>query len=538
MTASGNTQHFDAIVVGAGFAGLYQLHRLRGMGLRCRVLEAGDGVGGTWFWNRYPGARCDVESFDYSYSFSPELEQEWSWSEHYASQPEILRYLNHVADRFDLRRDIQLGTRVEKAVFDEGCDAWSLTTTAGERFECRYLVMATGSLSKPQKPEFAGLDEFRGDWHHSADWPVQGVDFEGKRVGLIGTGSSGVQMVPVIAQQARHLTVFQRTANFSVPAQNAQVGESQQREVKRTYRERRAFARRSLTGQYLPANRQSALEVSPEARETEFETRWGSAGGGFRMLRAFSDLMVDAQANAYAADFVRAKIRAAVSDPAKAVVLSPKDDLPMGAKRLCVDTGYYEAFNRSNVTLVDASAHPIERITPTGLRAGGVEHEIDVLVFATGFDALTGALLAIDIRGRGGRTLRQAWAQGPMTYLGLMTHGFPNMFIVAGPGSPSVLSNMVHSIETHVDWISDCVASMQSSRRCRIEAAEAAQGKWVAQVNEMADRTLYPRGRSWYLGANVPGKPRVFMPYVAGVPAYRQCIEEVAAQGYVGFELS
>ncbi|MGI4814740.1 MAG: flavin-containing monooxygenase [Janthinobacterium lividum] len=526
---------FDAIIVGAGFGGLYQLHRLRRSGLKARLLEAGDGVGGTWFWNRYPGARCDIESFDYSYSFDDALQQDWKWSERYASQPEILRYINYVADRYDLRRDLQLNTRVAQATFDETATRWNVVTTDGERFDAQFLIMATGCLSIPQTPKITGLESFKGDWYHSAYWPKEGVDFTGKRVGLIGTGSSGVQMTPIIAAEADHLTVFQRTANYSVPAQNEPVSEEFERQVKTHYAERRALGREATTGQYLSANEKSALEVSDEARQAEFEYRWASAGGGFRMLRAFNDLLSNKTSNAYARDFVISKIHEVVEDPAVADLLSPKDDLPFGTKRLCVDTNYYQTFNRSNVLLVDVKKAPILEITPTGLRTTEAEYQLDMIVFATGFDAMTGALLAVDIRGVGGRSLRDIWQHGPRTYLGLAVAGFPNLFTMTGPGSPSVLSNMVYSVEMHSDWIAECIERMRSQGQTRIEADLAAQDKWVEHVNEVADRTLYPIGNSWYVGANVPGKPRVFMPYVAGVPVYRRIIEKIAADDYEGF---
>ena len=533
--SNSTTRQVDLVIVGAGFAGLYQLHRARGLGLKTQVLEAGDGVGGTWFWNRYPGARCDVESLDYSYSFSDELQQEWNWSERYAPQPEILRYINHVADRFDLRKDIQFNSRVKSATFDESRVRWTVETEAGEKFDAQYLIMATGCLSIPQPPKFKGLEGFKGKWYHSADWPREGVDFTGKRVGLIGTGSSGVQMVPVIAEQAAHLTVFQRTANFSVPAQNEPLSEETLAQVKANYAERRALGREAVTGVFLMANDKSAVEVSDEERLKEFEFRWRGAGGGFRMLRAFNDLLRNPVSNKHAADFARSKIRAVVKDPVKADLLCPKEDLPFGTKRLCVDTNYYETFNRDNVDLVDVKANPITEVTPNGLRTTTSEHELDAIIFATGFDAMTGALLSMDIRGTGGQTLREKWAAGPRTYLGVSIAGFPNMFVIAGPGSPSVLSNVVHSIETHVNWLSDLLERTRAQGIQRIEAEQAHEDKWVDHVNEAANQTLYPVGNSWCVGANMPGKPRVFMPYVAGVPAYRRIIEGVAEKDYEGF---
>jgi cyclohexanone monooxygenase len=527
----------DMLIVGAGFAGIYQLHRARDAGMQALVLEAGDGIGGTWFWNRYPGARCDVESFDYSYSFSEELQQEWNWSEHYASQPEILRYMNHVVDRFGLRDGIRLNSRVRAATFNEASGRWLVVTESGQRFDARYLVMATGCLSIPQRPNFAGLENFSGKWYHSADWPTAGVDFTGQKVGLIGTGSSGVQMTPIIAAQAQQLIVFQRTANYSVPAQNGPMDDETQRTVKAHYAERRALGREAVTGQYLHANEKSALEVGDAERTAQFEFRWTSAGGGFRMLRAFSDLLRNPQANEYAKQFMRGKIRDIVRDPAKAALLCPRDDLPFGTKRLCVDTGYYESFNRENVDLVDVGKSPIVEITRKGVRASEKEYAVDALVFATGFDAMTGALMAIDIRGRDGLSLRDKWHAGPRTYLGLTIAGFPNMFVIAGPGSPSVLSNVVHSIETHVDWLMKLMSRAKTDGVNTIEATPEHEGQWVAHVNDAANQTLYPVANSWYLGANIPGKPRVFMPYVAGVPAYRRIIEEVAAKDYEGLSL-
>ncbi|SDR44882.1 flavin-containing monooxygenase [Paraburkholderia tuberum] len=538
MNASNQQKSLDVVIVGAGFAGLYQLHRARKAGLTARVIEAGEDVGGTWYWNRYPGARCDVESLDYSFSFDKELEQEWTWSERYATQPEILRYIRHVAERFDLRRDIQFRTRVTRAVFDERAKRWTLETDAGESFDAQFCVMATGCLSIAQAPNFKGLHSFAGTWYHSADWPKQGVDFAGKRVGVIGTGSSGVQMIPLIAEQADHLTVFQRTANFSVPAQNEPLDDEAVRHAKAHYRERRARAREANNGLYLEAVDKSALEVSEEERLREFEFRWRGAGGGFRMLRAFNDLLVNEKANEYVSDFVRSKIRAIVRDPKVAELLCPKKELRFGTKRLCVDSGYYETFNRPNVTLVDVKAAPIEEVTPRGLRTSAQVYELDILVFATGFDAMTGALRAIDIRGVGGVTLGERWQHGPRTYLGVSCAGFPNMFIIAGPGSPSVLSNVVHSIEEHVDWVTRLIQHARETKRAYVACDLEAENEWVHHVNEVADRTLYPRGNSWYVGANIPGKPRIFMPYVGGVPAYRKILNEVADAGYRGFVLS
>ncbi len=526
---------FDAVVVGAGFAGLYMLYRLRQLGLSVRVYEAGSGVGGTWFWNRYPGARCDIPSMDYSYSFSPELQQEWQWTERYATQPEILRYLDHVADRFALRRDIQLRTRVTAAAFDEAADRWAIRTDDGASVSARFLIMATGCLSVAKTPDLKGIERFQGERHHTSCWPPGGVDFTGKRVGVIGTGSTGVQVIPGIAEQAARLVVFQRTPCFSVPARNAPLDPAYASSMKASYAEYRRKARETRAGIVMEVNPKSALEVSPEERERAYEARW--AQGGTAFLATFSDVMRSREANETAAEFVRSRIRATVRDPAVAEALCPRE-YPLGTRRLCVDTRYYETFNRDNVTLVDVKASPIEEITPTGLRTRSGEHALDSLVFATGFDAMTGALTSVDLRGRGGASLKRKWAGGPRTYLGIAVAGFPNLFTVTGPGSPSVFSNAVVSIEQHVEWIADCIAYLRERGFERIEATPEAEDRWVAHVKEVADGTLYPLANSWYIGANIPGKPRVLMPYAGGVGAYRKRCEEIAAQHYEGFALS
>jgi cyclohexanone monooxygenase len=525
----------DVIIVGAGFAGLYMLHRALGLGLSTRVVEAGGGVGGTWYWNRYPGARCDVESMEYSYQFSDELQQSWQWTERYASQPEILDYLNHVADRFELRPHITFDSRVVEATFDEATERWIVTTDDGKQMWAHYLVMATGCLSSANTPAFPGMEAFAGPMFHTGRWPHQPVDFTGQRVGVIGTGSSGVQSIPVIAEQAAELFVFQRTATYAVPAHNHPLDEGEQTAIKADYEAFRA--RNSLMpfalGSRQPLNEVSALAVEADERDRVYEDRWQH--GGLPFLGAFLDLLFDPQANDTAAEFVRSKIRQIVTDPVVADRLLPSTVI--GCKRLCVDTGYYATFNRDNVTLVDVSASPIEEITPTGLRVGDREYELDCLVFATGFDAMTGALLAVDIRGRDGLRLRDAWAEGPRTYLGLGVAGFPNLFLITGPGSPSVLTNMVVSIEQHVNWIADCFQYMSANGYRRIEADEEAQGAWVDYVNAVADFTLFPSCNSWYLGANVPGKPRVFMPLV-GFPPYAEKCAEVAAKDYEGFAVT
>jgi cyclohexanone monooxygenase len=535
-----NAESYDVIVVGAGFAGMYMLHRLRGQGLSVRVYEQGGDVGGTWYWNRYPGARCDVESMQYSYSFSDELQQEWDWSERYAPQPEILRYANHVADRFKLRPDIQLDTRVDRAAFDESANTWTVTTSDGKTVTAKYVVLATGCLSNAKVPDIKGLSDFKGKVYHTGHWPHEPVDFTGLRVGVIGTGSSAIQSVPVIAAQAEHLTVFQRTANFSIPARNAALTPEERNSFRSNYPELRRIAREEMRNgivQELPDR--GALDDGENARRAKYEARW--AYGGLTFMGVYNNLALDKAANDTAADFVREKIAEIVSDPQTAKLLQPNNH-PIGSKRICVDTDYYATFNRPNVTLVDIRSNPIEQITPNAVRTGGKEgvrdHEFDALVLATGFDAMTGSVAKIDIRGRDGQMLNQKWAEGPRTYLGLMSAGFPNLFIITGPGSPSVLSNMIVSIEQHVDWIVDCVAYMRDRGLEVMEASKEAEDKWVTHVNEVAHSTLYPQANSWYMGANIPGKPQIFMPYIGGVGAYRKICNDVAAKGYEGFAMT
>jgi len=527
---------YDVVVVGAGFAGMYMLHRLRGQGFSVRVYEQGGDVGGTWYWNRYPGARCDVESMQYSYSFSEELQQEWNWSERYAPQPEILKYANHVADRFNLRPDIQLNTRVDRAVFDDSDNAWSVTTSDGKTVSARFVVLATGCLSNARMPDIKGLKDFKGEVYHTGHWPHEQIDFTGKRVAVIGTGSSGIQSVPVIAEQASQLTVFQRTANFSIPARNAMLTEEERQAFRAKYPEIRRFAReQSRNGIYTEMPDRGALEDGDNERRAKYEQRW--ANGGLTFMSVYNNLALDTAANDTAANFVREKIADIVKDPETAKLLQPNNH-PIGSKRICIDTDYFTTFNRPNVTLVDIRSNPIDEILPNAVRAGARDYEVDALVLATGFDAMTGSVAKIDIRGRNGLTLNQKWAEGPKTYLGLMSAGFPNLFIITGPGSPSVLSNMIVSIEQHVDWIADCVAYMRDRGLEAMEANKDAEEKWVTHVNEVAHTTLYPQANSWYMGANIPGKPQIFMPYIGGVGAYRQICNDVAAKGYEGFAMT
>jgi cation diffusion facilitator CzcD-associated flavoprotein CzcO len=536
MTASDGVtrSELDVVIVGAGFGGLYMLHSLRKAGFSARVFEAGGGVGGTWYWNRYPGARCDVQSLEYSFGFDEDLEQEWEWTERYASQPEILRYLEYVADRLDLCRDIQFNTRVTRAAFDEGTNRWTVETDAGAHVTCRFVVAATGCLSSANVPDIPGRETFQGPTYHTGRWPHEGVGFTGQRVAVIGTGSSAVQAIPIIAQQAADLTVFQRTATYTVPAHNGPLAPELQTEVKARYQEIRQANRETFAGfgalSPLQPPERPFTEFDPEERERLLEERWQVGGLGF--IGVFNETLITPEANEIVAEFVRSKIRQIVKDPEVAELLCPKQVI--GCKRLCVDSGYYETFNRPNVHLVDISTNGIEAITPTGIRANGIDHEVDAIVFATGFDAMTGALMNIRFEGAGAQTLADAWAEGPKTYLGLGVAGLPNLFLITGPGSPSVLTNMVTSIEQHVEWITECLEYLRAGGHDRIEADPQAVEEWVAHVNGIAGFTLFPTCNSWYLGANIPGKPRVFMPLPGFAPYAAQCAE-VAANGYAGF---
>ena len=525
---------YDVVVVGAGFGGLYALHRFRTLGMKVRVFEAAKDIGGTWFWNRYPGARCDIESVQYSYSFSDEIQQEWNWTEYYASQPEILRYINFVADKLGLRSDIQLNTRVTAATFDEEANHWQVLTEDGERCVTRFLVMATGCLSIPLEPDFPGLQDFSGAVYRTSDWPREGVDLKGRRVALIGTGSSGIQIAPILAVQARHLTVFQRTPHYSIPAHNRPLDPEYVRGWKENYQQRRRAARLTRNSTLNDAGDRSGLEFTPEEREREFTRRWELTGGiGF--IYAFPDLTMNEEVNRHASDFVRGRIAAIVRDPKTAATLTPRD-YGLGGKRICVDTNYYETFNRNNVTLVDIRNDPIVRMTPQGLRTQSSDYAFDILVLAIGFDAMTGALTRVDITGRAGSKLRDHWKDGPRTYLGLAIAGFPNLFIITGPGSPSVFANMVTSVEQHVDWIADCMIAMRRDRRNTVEATPQAEEEWFRHVNEIGGRTILARsGNSWYVGANVAGKPRVVMPYMGGAATYMEKIGSVARENYSGF---
>jgi cation diffusion facilitator CzcD-associated flavoprotein CzcO len=513
---------------------MYMLHRLRTAGLRVRVFEVGDDVGGTWYWNRYPGARCDVESIEYSYSFDEDLQQEWNWTERFAAQPEILSYAQHVAHRFDLRGDITFNTRVLGAQFDDATNSWTVATSGGTQTTCRFLISAVGCLSSTNVPTIAGVDSFGGQVLHTGAWPHQGVDFSGKRVGVIGTGSSGIQVIPEIAKAATHLTVFQRTPTYTAPARNAPLDEEEVATIKGSYSALRQ-ANKLMSGAHgslMPRGKTSALAANESDRRAEFQWRWNR--GGLLLMHGYNDLLTSAEANRTAAAFVRDKIAELVEDPEIAAKLSPTHTI--GCKRLCLDTNYYATYNRPNVSLVDLRTEPLHAITPTGIRAGEVDHELDCIVFATGFDAMTGSLLKMDIRGPQ-VSLAEAWAEGPKTYLGLTVSGLPNLFIITGPGSPSVLTNMIASIEHHVEWIADCISTLQDAGDTRLEAQPEAQEDWVEHVNAVADATLFPTCNSWYLGANIPGKKRVFMP-LPGHPGYAATCATVAANDYAGFTRS
>ncbi len=520
----------DAVVVGAGFGGLYMVHRLREAGFSVQGIEAGGDVGGTWYWNRYPGARCDIPSLFYSYSWSDDLVNEWKWSEKYAPQPEILSYAGHVAERYDLRRSFLFDTRVTAARYDETRKRWRVETERGDTIEARFCIMATGCLSVPRDPDIKGAARFKGETYITGRWPHEPVDFHGKRVAMIGTGSSSIQSMPLIAKDASQVTVFQRTPNFSLPAKNRPLEDAEVEAFKAAFPAYRELLRAGNLGVPQPPE---GWEPDVEELKALAPNLW--SGDGLLALTVLPNLVRDERTNDVAAEYVRQKIRETVKDPKKAEKLIPRD-YPLGAKRCCVDTDYYDSFNRDNVALVDIRETPIVEITETGVRTSDADYPADIIVFATGFDAMTGALLKMDIRGRDNVSLRDAWEHGPKTYLGLQVAGFPNLFTVTGPGSPSVLSNMITSCEQHVDWIAGVIDHMRSHQKAAIEATPEAQEAWVAHVNEEADKTLFPRANSWYIGANVPGKPRVFMPYVG--EGYKIRCDAIAANGYEGFLLS
>ena len=534
------TTELDAIIIGAGFSGMYMLKSLRDkLGMKVKVIEAGTGVGGTWYWNRYPGARCDSDSYIYCYTFDKNLLQEWEWSERYPEQDEILRYLEHCADRFNLKPDIQFGTRVIETVYDEKTNRWTVRTDKGDVVSARFVIAAVGSLSATNVPKFKGLDSFKGRAYHTSQWPHEGVDFTNKRVAVIGTGATAVQAIPEIAQQAKHLTVFQRTASYCVPARNGKVDPEVAKARKADYDGVVKRTRESFFGHDLYFIPKSALAATPAEREREFDRMWDAGGFPF-WLGNYQDILVSQEANDLCADYLKGKIRKTVNDPAVAERLIPKG-YAYGTKRQPLDTNYFETFNKDHVLLVDASTDgSIEEFTPKGIRAGGKEYELDIIVIATGFDAMTGPLKNLGIKGRGGRSLTKEWEDGPETYLGLTVSGFPNLFTITGPQSPSVMSNMPVSIEQHVEWVTDCIDHMRRNKLTTLEATPQAQEQWVAHVAELANMTLMPGANSWYMGANIPGKPRRFLPYLGpeGVGGYRKKCDEVAAKGYEGIVFS
>jgi cation diffusion facilitator CzcD-associated flavoprotein CzcO len=528
-------EELDAVIVGAGFSGLYMLHRLRQLGLRCRVFETGGGVGGTWYWNRYPGARCDSESYFYCYGFSDEIMQEWTWTERFPAQEEIQRYLEFVANRLELWPDIQLGTRVTAAIYDEDSKRWRVDTSRDDVVTARYVVTAVGAISAANVPDIPGLDTFEGRWYHTGQWPQEGVDLSGLRVGVIGTGSTGVQLIPVVAEQAAELTVFQRTPNFSMPARNRPLDPAFMDEIKANYADVWDRLRRHPGGMPLPQPTQSFDDVDEDEARRRYEAAW--AEGGVMVLQQFKDLMTNERANEFCADFFRNKIRSTVHDPEIAEKLVPKG-YPIAAKRPVLDSNYFETFNRPNVHLVDIKDTPIESVTPNGVRVAGVEHELDVIVFATGFDAFSGSFLRIDIRGRDGVRLTDRWQHGPTAYLGLAIAGFPNLLTVNGPCNPAVLTNVPAAIEHDVEWIASCIEYAEQHELTAIEPTAEAEQEWVDYTADMVHGTMYMKANSWWLGANIPGKPRVFMAFIGGLNVFRRRCAEVAAADYAGFRLT
>ena len=526
-------ENVDAVIVGAGFSGLYLLHRLRKAGFSTRVFERGGGVGGTWYWNRYPGARCDVESLQYSYSFDEQLQQEWHWPEKFSAQPDILAYANHVADRFDLKKDIEFNTEVKVGCFDEKSSSWKITTSKGEKVTARFFIMATGCISTTQVPSIKGLNNYKGNTYHTGNWPHEEVNFAGQNIAVIGTGSSGIQSIPVLAEQANNLTVFQRTPNYSIPSQNEPMTNKYEQSWKDVYTARRKEMRYSAHGSLKDLNNVPALSVDQEQRQQLYSERWTIGGTGF--LGSFNDLLTNADANYTAAEFVRQQIKKIVEDQETAEILCPTT-YPIGTKRICIDTGYFETYNRKNVKLIDISKRPIQRLVSNGIVANEQLYVFDSIIFATGFDAMTGSLFNVDIKGRKGIALRDKWNAGPKTYLGLMSASFPNLFMITGPGSPSVKSNMIISIEQHVDLVTDTLLRMRSEGLSVVEPELDAENSWVEHVQEVANKTLFPRANSWYMGANIPGKPRLFMPYIGGVGVYREICEEIVADNYRGFK--
>jgi len=529
------TETYDAIVIGAGISGMYFLYRLRQMGMTALGFEAGSGVGGTWYWNRYPGARFDSESYTYGYSFSQEVLDEWEWSEHFAAQPETLRYLNYVADKFDLRRDVRFNTRVSSAHFNPTSGSWDVEMEDGHRASARFLLTAVGVLSEPYIPNYVGADTFRGEKWHTSTWPHYPVDLSDKRVGVIGTGATAVQMITEVSKNVGELTVFQRTPNYCKPLRNGPIDDETQAEIKANYADIFEKCRRSFGGFVHDFDTRSALEVTAEERLEFYEKLWNERGFGF-WLGSFNDILTDITANQTATEFVREKIREQIDDPEVAKLLVPMSH-PFGTKRVPLESGYFEAYNRPNVHLVDLRSSPIECFSESGIKTTTREYEFDVIIYATGFDAVTGALNRIDIRGESGQSLKDKWADGPSTMLGMQTVGFPNMFITAGPHNASSFCNVPRCLEQNVEWITDCIGYMRERKLTRIEATSEAEAQWTEHVLEAADATLLPDVDSWFMGANIPGKKRVFLNYVGGAQNFRAKCDEVAADNYAGFDL-
>jgi cation diffusion facilitator CzcD-associated flavoprotein CzcO len=527
----GAPTRLDAIVIGAGFGGMYCVHRLRGMGLTVLGIEAGGDVGGVWYWNRYPGARCDVFSIDYSYSFSDEIQQEWTWSEEYSAQPEILRYANFVADKLSLRKDFRFNTRVLSASFDDERSIWIITTDGGEVFEATFCVMATGPLSIPKDIDIPGVQAFNGTIYRAAKWPHTPINFGGQRVGVVGTGSSGMQIVPIVAEQADALYVFQRTPSFTFPMRNKPIAEDYARQVKAHYPALRASARNNLTGGNRPMSTRPLFSVSVAEREELLEDGWRR--GGRVLMGLFSDALFNPEANEIIAEFVRGKIKETVNDPDTAERLTPRG-YPIFSRRPCLDTNYYETYNRPNVRLVDCLTDPIESIGERSVKTRNQEIELDTLIFATGYDGLTGAMLAIDVRGRGGQSLKDKWRDGARSYLGLVVEGFPNLFMVCGANGPSALANIVILNEENGDWIANCIEHMRKHGYSSVEAKLDDEDRWVQTVSDLADKSLIPKAATWYVGTNIPGKPRVFPIYTGGLNRYREVCNQVADDNYRG----
>mgnify|MGYP001265521160 FL=1 len=524
-----HNDELDVIIVGAGFSGLYMLYKMRKMNLKALIIERASDAGGTWFWNRYPGARCDIESIEYSYSFSDELQQEWNWSNRYSDQSEILEYINYVVKKFNLKENIVFNTSVKSATFDENLKNWILETDS-KSYSSKFCVMATGTLSSIKQPNFDGLENFKGDWYVTGEWPHEKLDFTSKKVAIVGTGSSAVQSIPVIAEEAKNLTVFQRSPNYTIPANNRPLTEKELSNAKSSYDQIREKAKYTRAGiGYNQFEERKLLDLSSEEIKKELNNRW-KIGGQEIFTAGFTDVGVDVEANKIVADFVKSKIKEIVKDPNVAELLSPEDAI--GCKRLCADTNYFETYNRENVELIDLNSNPINSITENGILTNDKEFKFDTIIFATGFDAMTGALQAIDITGKNGKKLKQVWKDGPKSFLGLLINGFPNLFTVTGPGSPSVLTNMMVAIEQHVEWISDCINFLSKSNLKEVEADELFQIEWMDHIEEVAKNTLRYTCNSWYVGANVPGKKRVFMPYAGGFGKYREKCDEIAENNY------